>query len=121
MAAGSDKVILGTVGQKNSYFGNDSRTIRTSVISPDVTIDGAEEGAVVVQMAGGTVGDTTMSVSDGPEFPEGQRVIVFLKLDGDRFVVVVYARPAALLLLQPKQTARSKAHSRMPSAAPAPG
>ena len=25
MAAGSDKVILGTVGQKNSYFGNDSR------------------------------------------------------------------------------------------------
>src|ERR1044072_3498190 len=88
MASASDKVMLGTVGARNSYFGSDSRIYTDVMVSPDVAIDGAEEGAVVVQMLGGTVGDTRMSVSDGPEFPEGERVIVFLKREADHFIVV---------------------------------
>jgi hypothetical protein len=88
LTASSDKVIVGTVGVKSSYWGDDSRIYTEVVVSPDVTIKGAEEGALVVQMLGGTVGDTRLAVSDGPEFPEGERVVVFLKKDRDHFVVV---------------------------------
>jgi hypothetical protein len=88
LAAASDKVMLGTVGARSSYFGSDSRIYTDVVVSPDVTIEGDEEGAVVVQTLGGTVGDTRMSVSDGPELPEGERVIIFLKREADHFTVV---------------------------------
>src|ERR1700709_185571 len=87
LAASSDKVLLGTVGVKSSHWGEDSRIYTDVVVSPDVTIKGAEEGAVVVQMLGGTVGDITMSVSDGPELAEGESVVVFLKRERDHFVV----------------------------------
>ena len=88
LAAGSDKVVLGTVGVKRSHYGDGGRIYTDIVVSPDVTIKGAEEGSVVVQTLGGTVGDVTMSVSDGPEMPDGQRVVVFLKREADHYVVV---------------------------------
>ena len=88
LTAASDKVIVGSVGTRSSHWGDDSRIYTDVVISPDVTIKGAEEGAVVVRTMGGTVGDTRMSVSDGPELPEGERVIVFLRRAADHFTVV---------------------------------
>ncbi len=87
LAAASDKVVLGTVAVKSSHWGDDAHIYTDVLISPDVTIKGEEDGPVVVRAPGGTVGDTTMTVSDGPEFPEGRRVVVFLKREGDRFVV----------------------------------
>ena len=87
LTAESDKVVIGSVGVRNSYWGEDSRIYSDVIISPDVTIKGAEEGAIVVQVLGGTIGDTTMTVHDGPELPEGQRVVVFLKREKNRFVV----------------------------------
>src|SRR6476661_788442 len=88
LAAASDKVVLGTVGSKSSYFGSDSLIYTDIVLSSDVTIEGEDEGTIVVQTLGGTVGDTTMSVSDGPEFPEGESVLVFLKREAGHFAVV---------------------------------
>jgi hypothetical protein len=87
LAAVSDKVVLGTVGVRSSYWGDADHIYTEVLVSPDVTIKGAEEGMILVRMPGGTVGDTTMTVSDGPEFPEGQRVVVFLKREGDHFGV----------------------------------
>jgi hypothetical protein len=88
LTAASDKVVLGTVGVKSSHWADDSLIYTDVVVSPDVTVKGAEEGAVVVRVLGGTVGDTRMAVSDGPEFPEGERVVLFLKRDAERFRVV---------------------------------
>lgn len=88
LAAASDKVVLGTVGSKTSYFGSDSLIYTDIVVSSDVTIEGEDEATIVVQTLGGTVGDTTMSVSDGPEFPDGESVLVFLKREAGHFAVV---------------------------------
>jgi fibronectin type 3 domain-containing protein len=83
----SDKVLLGTVGVKSSRWADDSRIVTDVLIYPDVTIKGGDEGPVTVEILGGTVGDTVMTVSDGPEFPDGERVLVFLKREGGRYVV----------------------------------
>lgn len=83
----ADRVLLGTVGARSSHWGNDSRIYTDVVVYPEITIKGAEEGPAVVEFAGGTVGDTTMSVSDGPELPEGERVVIFLNRESNHFVV----------------------------------
>lgn len=93
----ADKVFVGTVGAKTSRWGADSLIYTDVVVSPDVTLKGAEEGAVVVQLLGGTIGDTTMTVSDGPQFVEGDRVIVFLKQENGRYGVVGRAEGAVSL------------------------
>jgi hypothetical protein len=103
LAVASDKVVLGTVGVKSSYWGDDAHIYTEILISPDVTIRGAEEGLVVVRSLGGTVGDTTMTVADGPEFRAGQHVVVFLKREGDHFVVV--GRAAGVVSAAPEAAA----------------
>lgn len=88
LASTSDKVVVGTVGVRSSHWGNDSRIYTDIVISPDVTIKGDEDGAVTVRVMGGVVGDTRMEVSDGPDLPDDDRVILFLKRNGGHFTVV---------------------------------
>jgi hypothetical protein len=83
----SEKVVLGAVVSQNSYWTQDSLIYTDVVISPDVTILGDDEGTVVVQVPGGTVGDTQMTVSDAPEFKQGERVLLFLKRNKDRYEV----------------------------------
>lgn len=88
LASASDKVLLGSVGVKSSHWADDAHIYTEVMVYPDVTLKGTDQGPVLVQMLGGTVGDTTMSVSDGPELIAGQRVVVFLKQESGRFVVV---------------------------------
>jgi hypothetical protein len=88
LAASADKIVLGSVALRQSYWGDDSRIYTDVVLSTEVGIKGTEDGAVVVRIQGGTVGDTTMSVSDGPELNEGERVLVFLRREADHFTVV---------------------------------
>ncbi len=103
MAAASDKVVLGTVSARSSHWGDDSRIYTDILVYPDVTLKGDDEGAVLVQALGGTVGDTTMTVSDGPEFPQGERLILFLKRDGGHFVVT--GRAAGSIAISSAQAA----------------
>lgn len=88
LASASDKVLVGSVGVRASHWADDAHIYTEVMIYPDVTIKGTDQGPVLVQMLGGTVGDTTMSVSDGPQLNEGQRVVLFLKQESGRFVVV---------------------------------
>jgi len=88
LAASSDKVVLGTVGVRSSHWGDDAHIYTDVLVYPDVTVKGADEGAMTVEVLGGTVGDTTMTVSDGPELSEGQQVVVFLKRESNHFVVM---------------------------------
>jgi hypothetical protein len=87
LAAASDRVVLGTVGVKSSHWGDDAHIYTDVLVYPDLSIKGPDDGPIVVTVLGGTVGDTVMSVSDGPEFPDAQRVVVFLKREAGRFVV----------------------------------
>jgi hypothetical protein len=87
LAALSDKILLGSVALRSSFWGDDARIYTDVVLSPEVGIKGSDEGAVVVRVLGGTVGDTKMTVSDGPELDEGERVIVFLRREADHFAV----------------------------------
>jgi len=88
LAASSDRVVLGTVGVRSSHWGDDAHIYTDVLVYPDVTVKGADEGAMTVEVLGGTVGDTTMTVSDGPELSEGQQVVVFLKRESNHFVVM---------------------------------
>jgi hypothetical protein len=83
----ADLVVLGTVGVKNSRWGDDSRIYTDVLISSEVTLKGQDQGAVSVEVLGGTIGDIGMVVSDGAEFAEGERVLVFLKRHGNGFQV----------------------------------
>ena len=88
LASASDKIVLGSVGVKASHWADDAHIYTEVMVYPDVTLKGTDQGPVLVQMLGGTVGDTTMSVSDGPQLNEGQRVVLFLKQESGRFRVV---------------------------------
>jgi hypothetical protein len=46
-----------------------------------VTIQGGDEGDVIVEVLGGTVGRHRHD-GDRPEFPDGERVLLFLKREG---------------------------------------
>src|SRR3954469_25752139 len=88
LAAASDRVLLGTIGSRASHWGDDAHIYTDLLVYPDLALKGTDDGAVVVRLLGGTVGDTTMTGSDGPELPDGERVLVFLKREKDHFVVV---------------------------------
>jgi hypothetical protein len=87
LTAEADFVVLGTVGVKNSRWGDDSRIYTDVLISTEVTLKGQDLGAVSVQVLGGTIGDVGMAVSDGAEFAQGERVLVFLNRHNDAFQV----------------------------------
>ena len=87
LAAEADKVVIGTVSGRSSSWGDADHIYTDVLITPDVTIKGSDEGPVAIRVLGGRVGDTVMSVSDGPEFPDGERLVVFLKREGSRFAV----------------------------------
>ncbi len=81
-ARGSGKVVLGTVTDVESEFGENEhgdRLILSRVtVRVDETMKGVHEGSVVVTLEGGTVGDLKLVVSDMPTLQRGNRAVMFL-------------------------------------------
>ena len=79
---GSSKVVLGTVTDVESEFGENDygdRLILSRVtVRVDETMKGVHEGSVVVTLEGGTVGDLKLVVSDMPALEPGNRAVMFL-------------------------------------------
>lgn len=79
---GSERVVLGTVTDVTSEFGENDhgdRLILSRVtVRVDETMKGVHEGAVVVTLEGGTVGDLKLVVSDMPTLERGNRAVMFL-------------------------------------------
>ena len=75
----AETVILGSVVSATSYWTPDSLIYTDFVIAPAVTLKGQEESAVVVQVPGGIVGSTEMTVSHAPELKNGEQVLLFLQ------------------------------------------
>ncbi len=77
----SERVVVGTVESKESFWSSDGSTIITSVV---VTVEDAIKGEhpgepLVIQYEGGEIGNIGMKVSDTPSFQEGERVLLFLE------------------------------------------
>jgi hypothetical protein len=81
-AKGSTKVVLATVTDLKSEFGENAsgdRLILSRVtMRVDETMKGSHEAAVVVTLEGGTVGDLRLDVSDMPKLEKGKRAVLFL-------------------------------------------
>lgn len=81
-AKGAGKVVVATVTDVTAEFGENEfgdRLIYSQVtLEVDETLKGVHESTVVVTVEGGTVGDTTLTVSDMPGLVRGQRAVLFL-------------------------------------------
>lgn len=101
-AKGAKKVVVATVTDVDSEFGENDhgdRLIFSRVtLQIDETMKGAHEGSVVVAIEGGTVGDVTLTVSDMPRMTRGERAVLFLE-DSRRNGNVPHGRGAGVLKL----------------------
>ncbi len=88
LTMGSHKIVIGTVVSRSSYWTGDSLIYTDVVVAPDLTIKGEDEGALVIRVPGGIVGDTQVSVSDAPDLLDSERVLLFLHRAGDHLEVV---------------------------------
>lgn len=52
-------------------------------------LKGSPGASYTIRMLGGTVGDTTMEVSDSPKFKPGDRDILFVQHNGEQFIPLV--------------------------------
>jgi hypothetical protein len=81
-AKGARRVVLATVTDVNSAFGENEfgdRLILTNLtLRVDETMKGVHAASVVVTLEGGTVGDVTLTVSDMPQLSRGERAVLFL-------------------------------------------
>ena len=55
----------------------------------DDAIKGSPGATYTIRMLGGTVGETTMAISDAPEFKVGDKDILFVEHNGTQFVPLV--------------------------------
>jgi len=89
MTLGSDLVVRGRIA---------SQSVRAegATIVTDVVVELAESlkpqanpatGSITVKVLGGTVGDTTMKLDLAPAFADGEEVALFLKRNGDRYLI----------------------------------
>ena len=74
-------ILRGTVSKVESHWNESQTMIYTSVtVSVESYFKGGTVAKVVtIEVPGGTVGETTLWVSDTPSFEEGQEVILFLR------------------------------------------
>ena len=94
----SDAVVIGFVRSLQSFKGKSEIRPGKEDIFTNVSLEIKEylynpknlsDSKIMVRVLGGTVGDTTMNVSESPIFTKGERVIVFLKQNPDRTFSVV--------------------------------
>jgi len=81
LASGADSIIVGQVLHRKSHWNRDKTEIYTRVvISTEERLKGsAHSGNIVIAVPGGQIGDTTVEVTDVPDFSIGEKVVVFLR------------------------------------------
>ena len=87
MTGQTERIVLGTVINTSSYWGDESRIYTDVLFSPEIALKGAVAGPLTIRVQGGVVGDAQMTVSDEPEFTPGERALVFLRRAGNRYEV----------------------------------
>jgi hypothetical protein len=83
ITARAELVVLGTVESAESGWSDDGRIIVTrTTFSVERVLKGGPRVRVVVETAGGMVGDLAMVASGAPVFRAGERVLLFLEPSG---------------------------------------
>ncbi|MDQ6809929.1 MAG: hypothetical protein M3Z64_10990 [Verrucomicrobiota bacterium] len=88
----ADVIFQGSVTNLKSQFVGEgaNRHIATFVtFKVDEQIKGSAGSDYTMQMMGGTVGQETMEVTDGPKFKVGDRDILFVEHNGSQFIPLV--------------------------------
>jgi len=101
-ARGSERVVVGRVTAVNpvwqtNEFG-DRLIVSIVSVAVDETLRGPAQGAVDVEVEGGTIGELTLHVSDLESFTPGDRGVFYLKR-GSRGLLVPHLRGQGLLKL----------------------
>jgi hypothetical protein len=80
LTLGADTIIVGQVLHRKSHWNKDKTDIFTqTVISAKESLKGiANSGKIVISVPGGTIGDTTVEVTDVPDFSVGEKVVIFI-------------------------------------------
>jgi len=82
LATESSLIVKGKVVEKKSYWNNAHNRIWTDItIRVSEYIKGKGNPVITFRVPGGTVGDTTLYVSDAPRWNVGEEVILFLNPD----------------------------------------
>lgn len=81
LASGADSIIVGQVVHRKSHWNRNQTDIFTQVvISIDERLKGnVNSGRIFVSVPGGKVGDTTVEVTDVPDFSLGEKVVIFIR------------------------------------------
>ncbi|MFL6527289.1 MAG: hypothetical protein ACJ8I9_00155 [Chthoniobacterales bacterium] len=85
-------IFQGTVTDVQSRWEGEGKNhhIQTYVtFKVDDQIKGKAGNSYTISMLGGTVGEQTMEVSDGPKFKTGDRDILFVENNGSQFIPLV--------------------------------
>lgn len=84
LTARADQIVNGEVIRTEYFAIEDGRIYTRATILVTDHLKGEKSAEVEVVIPGGTVGDTTMHMSEAPSFTEGESVILFLKDSGNR-------------------------------------
>lgn len=80
----ADQIVTGEVVRTASFAVEDGRIYTRATVAVTDNLKGVKSAEVEVVIPGGTVGETTMRMSEAPSFTEGESVILFLKNSGNR-------------------------------------
>ena len=88
LASGADSIIVGQVLHRKSHWNRDKTEIYTRVVisTEERLKGGAHSGNIVIAVPGGQIGDTTVEVTDVPDFSIGEKVVIFLRPITDKQV-----------------------------------
>jgi hypothetical protein len=84
LTARADQIVSGDVVHTECFAVEDGRIYTRATVLVTEHLKGVESAEVEVVVPGGTVGDTTMRMSEAPSFTTGESVILFLKDSGNR-------------------------------------
>jgi hypothetical protein len=88
----AEHIIEGTVTDVSSHWvgeGGQRHIVSYVTVQVDEALKGGAGTTYTLRMLGGTVGDTTMGVSDSPTFKVGERNILFVENNGTQFIPLV--------------------------------
>lgn len=84
LTARADQIVAGEVVRTEYFAIEDGRIYTRATVAITDNLKGIKKAEVEVVIPGGTVGETTMLMSEAPSFTEGESVILFLKNGGNR-------------------------------------
>jgi len=84
LTARADQIVTGEVVSTECFAVKDGRIYTRAIVAVGESLKGVKDAEVEVVIPGGTVGETTMLMSEAPSFTKGETVVLFLKDSGNR-------------------------------------